>query len=81
MRIIKNIILWLDKNPILVGIILLTACIPMAIVSHVLEWKVMTAVFGVLAIFASLFWLVMFIALMLHVFLSLWQKLVAWAHE
>ena len=81
MRIIKNIILWLEKNPKLVGIILLTSCIPMAIVSYMLEWKVMTAVFGVLAIVASIFWLMMFIALMLHVFLSLWQKLVAWAHE
>lgn len=80
-NLIKKLILWINANPKLSVLIALTACIPVTIFSYILGWEIMLIVFGFFAFFATSFWLMALIALIIHGIEALWKKLVAWAEK
>ena len=80
-NLIKKLILWVNENPKTSAIIAATACIPIAIFSAILGWEIVALAFGAFAFCATLFWLVVIAALIIHGLAILWKKLVAWAEQ
>ena len=78
-NLVKKLILWINEHPQLSGFIALSSCIPLAIISFVLNLEVLTIFFGVFALFGGILWLGILVALMFYGLDKLWQKLVSWA--
>ena len=80
-KIIKKLVLWINKNPLICQTILLTACIPISIIFLNKGWVIPGVIFGVMGVAGAAIWLMIIALILKKGFELLWEKIVGWAEN
>ena len=80
-KLIKNLILWIDKHPQWSVIIISLACIPIEILFLVNDWRILTYIFALPSIVGAIVVFIFLLVTIISLLEFIWENLVDWAKK